>query len=426
MAVRGMGTDDASAGPGELVARVGRLGEDFHYTLVILPPDHRSLTVGLLTIATRVLLVAALDEMAQLRATLANLPMPADDYPHPELAVILTDTSDHLNLTLAMTDILDRELGVSVRGLIPATVAKQPPAIATVARWLVGQRIGWVLGAGGARGFAHIGALAALRRARLPVDCATGSSVGAIISAGVSGMMPLSYIEAALTGGALRVFRPTFPLHGVLSSRALANWFQRGDVYGHVLIEQMPRPFAVSAADLREGREIVIRRGLLWKATLASAAIPGIYPPVQIGPHMLVDGGVVNPVPISVARLLGADIVVAVDLTVPIGPHGEVGESGLVPARVPTLVDSILRSRDIIMSEIRSHTVDDSAILIIPKVTRVAMRKFVEGKQYMNTGEEAVEEVLPRLREVLPWLNEPTDGEPVYTEELDPYIFARN
>ena len=293
-----------------------------------------------------------------------------------------------------------------------------------MARWLVGQRIGWVLGAGGARGFAHIGALAALRRARLPVDCATGSSVGAIISAGVSGMMPLSYIEAALTGGALRVFRPTFPLHGHPQQsrpRQLVPARRR----------LRPRADRADAPALRRlgggpagGHEIIIRRGLLWKATLASAAIPGIYPPVQIGPHMLVDGGVVNPVPVSVARLLGADIVVAIDLTVPIGPQGEVDESGLVPARVPTLVDGILRSRDIIMSEIRSHTVDDSSILIVPKVTRVAMRNFVEGKQYMNSGEEAAEEVLPRLRELLPWLNEPTDGEPVYSEEVDPRIFA--
>lgn len=414
-AVRGIGAgDEATAAERDLPALLGRLRDDYHYTVVLLPPGHPLLTTNLLTYATRVLVVGAVGEMPQLRATLADLPMPPSAELFPDLNAVIVGAPPGMNLSVAVQDILAPALGVPVRGLIPADPARQPPALAAVARWLVGQRIGWVLGAGGARGFAHIGAIAALRRARLPVDCSSGSSVGGIIAAGISGQMTIPYIEAALTGGAYRVFRPTIPIKGILTSRALATWFQRPDVYGQVLIENMPHPFAVSTADLREGREVIIRRGPLWQATLASAAIPGIYPPVRIGQHLLVDGGVVNPVPVSVARLLGADIVVAVDLSEPLGTQQEFDPAGAPPPPIPSLIDTILRSRDIVMSEIRGHTVTDTAVLIKPEVVRVSMHNFVEGRQFMDAGAEATEKVLPRLRELLPWLNEPTDAEPVY------------
>lgn len=425
-AVRGTGAaEEAGAGQVDLPAMLGRLGDDYHYSLILMPPGHPLLTTNLLTYATRVLVIGAVDGIGPLRATLAALPMPTNKDLLPDVNVVLTGAPFGMYLTVTVQDIMQAELGVPVRGLIPADPAQHAPALATVARWLVGQRIGWVLGAGGARGFAHLGAMSALRRARLPADCAAGSSVGAIIASGVSGLMPMTYVEAALTGGSHRVFRPTLPLHGILSSRALGNWFQRGDVFGHVLIENMPLPFAVSATDLAQGREVIIRRGPLWQATLASAAIPGIYPPVRIGQHLLVDGGVVNPVPVSVAELLGADIVVAVDLSEDLAPQQEADYDGAPPSRLPTLVDTILRSRDIVMAEIRAHTVGESAILIKPQVVRVSMRNFVEGKQYMSAGEEATEAILPRLKELLPWLNEPTDGEPVYPETLDPRFGTR-
>ncbi len=411
--VRGMGAGADDAPASDLPAALGHLGETYQYALVVLPPGHPLLTIGLLTYATRVLVGERIGALTRLRATLADLPRPAAENISQEIGVVLTDVAEPIAPTATVREALSEELGVPVHGLIPAVGRRQLAAVAAVARWLVGQRIGWVLGAGGARGFAHVGAVRALRRARLPLDCAAGSSIGAIISAGVALDLSDAAIDAALRGGAGRAFRPTVPLHAILSNAALARWFRRADVFGMRQIEDTIYPFAVSATDLTQGQEIVIRRGPIWRAVLASAAIPGIYPPSLIGKQWLVDGGVVNPVPVSVARLLGADIVVAVDLSLPLVPRQELDLAGNTPPpRQPRLIETMLRARDILMSEIRAHTVGEPAILIKPQVTGVAIRDFGDGARFIAAGEEAAEAILPRLRELLPWLDEPTEAEP--------------
>src|SRR5919202_2418040 len=127
--------------------------------------------------------------------------------------------------------------------------------------------------------------------------------------------MTVEQAESVVLGAPKAVFPPRVPLYGVSGSHGIAARLRDERAYGEGRIEDLPIPFAASAADLTDGREIVLRHGPLWRAVLATAAIPGIYPPVQIGRHWLVDGGVVNPVPVSTAQLLGADLVIAVDLS---------------------------------------------------------------------------------------------------------------
>ncbi len=110
----------------------------------------------------------------------------------------------------------------------------------------------------------------------------------------------------------------TLPGRGLLSSTGIRNLLRK--TAGEILIQDLPMPLAIVAADVENHREVVIRRGLLWQAVLASISIPGIYAAQRMGEYTLVDGGVVNPVPASVAAQMGADIVLAVRLVTPRDP----------------------------------------------------------------------------------------------------------
>jgi NTE family protein len=127
----------------------------------------------------------------------------------------------------------------------------------------------------------------------------------------------------------------------------------------------------------------------------------------------LVDGGVVNPVPVATAQLLGADVVMAIDLSEPLAARQEATWDGQ-PPRKPTLLDSILRSRDIMMSEIRQHTVGEPAILIKPEVRGISLRNFGDGARFIEPGERAARDAVRRIHELLPWTAEPTEAEPPY------------
>ncbi|HEY8599854.1 MAG TPA: patatin-like phospholipase family protein [Thermomicrobiales bacterium] len=398
--VRGTGDEDATSLP----ASLGRLEAAYHLLFVVLPGDHSLLTTQLLAYATRTLVAGRADALHELRHQLTALPLAEATGVPADIGAIITAAPQRLRRTVATLDLLDAELGAPVRAIVPDGGEPYTRELAAFGRWLVGQRIGLVFGAGGPKGFAQVGALRVLRRAGLPVDVVAGTSVGALIGGGVAMEMPTEAIEASVTTLIDTLFRPTVPLHAILSSRALARWARGEQAFGNRLLEDLPIPYAVSAADLTVGREIVIRRGRLWQAVMASAAIPGIYPPVMIGKHWLVDGGVVNPVPVSIAQLLGADLIVALDLSEPLAPRQELILDDAPAPRVPYLPDTLLRSRDIMMSEIRSHTVGEPAVLINPKVAGVSLRNVRDAAPYTAAGEAATEEVLPRLRRLLPWL----------------------
>lgn len=408
-----VGAAGATFAADDLPGALRQIGLDHRHTLLLLPAGHQHLSPQLLAYATRVVATGAAGELPQLRALLASLPIPGDRTAHTDLRVVLTDAPAAMTPTVALLELLGAELRVPVQEILPARADALAPAIAKVARWLVGQRIGLVFGAGGAKGYAHLGVLRVLRQARIPLDYVVGTSIGAIAGAGAALNAPQARIEAAFASGSAHVVRPAVPYYSIFSNRALIRWMRSEAIYGDALLEDLPIPFAILAADLTEGREIVLRRGPLWQAVLASAAIPGIYPPVQIGAHWLVDGGVVNPVPVATAQLLGADVVLAIDLSEPLAPRQEATYDGQ-PPRKPTLLDSILRSRDIMMSEIRQHTAGEPSILIKPEVRGISLRNFGDGARYIAPGERAATLALRRIHELLPWTAHPTEAEPPY------------
>lgn len=175
-------------------------------------------------------------------------------------------------------------------------------------------KIGLALGSGAARGWAHIGVLRGLAEMGIEPDLIAGTSMGACVGAAhlVDRLDDMrDWADRMGLIGVLGLIDLTFRRGGLVVP---AKVFERFDFAAEIQIESLPKPFAAVACDLGTGREVWLRSGPLLDAARASAALPGLFPPVRHKDRWLTDGGLVNPVPVSVCRAMGAEVVIAVDL----------------------------------------------------------------------------------------------------------------
>ncbi len=180
-----------------------------------------------------------------------------------------------------------------------------------------GPRIGLALSGGGARGLAHIGVLRALENAGIQVDCLAGASMGGIIAAGyATGMSPAELEQEAKTATRLRrmlsLADPGAPHGGLLRGERLLSYFEH--YLGKCTFADLRLPLALVAVDLNHHREVIFREGSVALALRATMAVPGLFAPIELDGQRLVDGGLLNNLPVDVTRQLGADVVIAVDV----------------------------------------------------------------------------------------------------------------
>lgn len=268
---------------------------------------------------------------------------------------------------------------------------------------LVGEsEVGLALGAGAAKGFAHIGVLRVLEEAKIPIDYLVGCSIGAVVGSQYAYGVPLDEIARGMRGADKKLTRWTIPLRSVWSNRGLKELLS-GSGGSRVRFRDMPIPFAAVATDVSSGREVVLRRGIVWRAVMASTSVPGIFPPVIRGRRQMVDGGLVNPVPSRVARDMGADLVIAVDLMGPAARAAERAERNGDRTRVPNLVEMLWRANEIMQEEVTARSAATADVTIEPKLGRVRWSDFSRrGRQFMDAGEQAAREKLPELLAILP------------------------
>jgi NTE family protein len=187
--------------------------------------------------------------------------------------------------------------------------------ISRLARLLTRRGVGLVLSGGGARGFAHLGVIRALREARIPIDFVGGSSIGSIIAAGVAvgwsdEEMNLRYRRSFVDTNPVNDY--TFPVVALTRGRKVSRLLQRE--YGDVLIEDLRRPYFCISSNLTTGRTLEHRGGLLAEALRASVAIPGVMPPVYQGEDVLVDGAAINNLPVDVMQAHAPGLVIGSDV----------------------------------------------------------------------------------------------------------------
>jgi len=251
-------------------------------------------------------------------------------------------------------------------------------------------KVALVLGGGAARGFAHVGVIRALEQEQIPIDLIVGTSVGSLIGA----IYASDANSFELEWTAFKIEKDSIMDYGFMSAFAgmgaakgeKLEEFVRAKV-PIMNIEGLKIPFAAVATDLNRGKRVVLDRGSVARAVRASSAIPGVFMPVDHQGKLLVDGGVVDNIPVSVARERGADMIIAVDI----------GEN-VINFDITNVIDVMLQAITIMSAENAKTRKREADILIAPKVGDVGMLDFTQKKRCMQAGIEATKKMMPEIR----------------------------
>ena len=294
-------------------------------------------------------------------------------------------------------------------------------------------KIGLALGSGASRGWSHIGIIKALLREGIEPDIVCGTSVGAMIGSSYL-VGKLGYLENWVLGSTrkdvLSFFKVQLTGSGFVDKGRLKRFLNQYSAGEEHLIENLPKPFAAVATDLGNGREVWFQDGGLTEAISASMALPGLFPAVRHHHRWLVDGGLVNPVPVSTCRALGADIVIAVNLNSDVIGRHEQRKSQPPPAKkkgvlrnlkqttleysssilpdsdkqdgAPGLFASITSSINIVQDRItRSRMAGDPAeIVISPRLAHIGLLEFHRAAEAIEEGEACVQTAMKDIRKL--------------------------
>lgn len=285
---------------------------------------------------------------------------------------------------------LHRLAFIAVAALLTACAAAPPPPPPVD---IPKPKVALVLSGGAARGFAHVGVIRALEQEKIPIDLIVGTSVGSLIGAIYASdrnSFELEWTAFQLEKESLFDYGMFTAITGMgLAKGAKLEEFVKSKI-PTANIENLKIPFAAVATDLNLGKRVVLDKGSVVKAVHASSAIPGVFEPVRHQGRLLVDGGVTDNIPIGVAREMGADIVIAVDISENVENHN-----------LTNLVDVMLQAVNIMFNEnVLSHK-KDADVLITPPVGKVAMLDFTQKKQCMQAGIEETQKAMPAIKAVI-------------------------
>ena len=273
-----------------------------------------------------------------------------------------------------------------------ATVPLAPPVVSQ-AKQARNLKIGLVLGGGAARGFAHIGVIKTLEAQGIVPDIVVGTSagslVGALYAAGNSGFalhkLALDMDEAAISDWSVPFFAKA---SGVLKGEALQNYVNK--TINNASIEKLKISFGAVATDLNSGQPILFQRGNTGLAVRASSAVPSVFQPVKIGDHFYVDGGLVSPVPVRFARDMGADFVIAVNISAQ--PDMQLASTSL---------EVLLQTFAIMGQSINRHELKEADIVIQPGLGAMKGNDFNGRNLAILAGEQAAIGAMTELKQKL-------------------------
>jgi NTE family protein len=235
---------------------------------------------------------------------------------------------------------------------------------------------------------AHVGVIRALQRAGIPVDCVAGTSAGSLVGAAyAAGLEGDQLLEMALQMRWRDILQLVWPRQGFISFARLESFFAR--VTGDPTFAGLKIPYAAVTADLATGKQVVLREGRVARAVRASCSVPGIVTPVELDGRLLIDGGVVNNLPISVVRDLGADVVIAVGLAQPPGDYPR----GPLRIGIAAIEFLILNAGD------DPATAD--VHLPIPVWGLGTMVRTSQRHRLISLGQQIAEQSLPEIRALL-------------------------
>ena len=291
-------------------------------------------------------------------------------------------------------------------------------------------RVGLALGSGSARGWAHVGVIRVLEQAGIRPDMVCGTSIGALVGAAYAAD-ELESFEKWLRGLGIKEVLSLMDVRmngGMIKGERLMEFFRRSFIDRP--IEELTIPFAAVATALHSGSEVWLREGSTIEAVRASIALPGLFMPVVYDGRVLVDGALVNPVPVSLARAMGADIVIAVDLNSsrlgrPL-PDESVTETrsdvisewrnrlknnlgafiskrNETEPKLPSIMEVIASSLNIMQERISRSRMsgDPPDVIVTPRLAQLGLLDYHRSKEAIAEGQRAMEAALPDLEAIL-------------------------
>jgi NTE family protein len=256
-------------------------------------------------------------------------------------------------------------------------------------------KIALALGGGAARGFAHVGVIKALEAQGIVPDIIVGTSAGSVVAAlyaGGANGFELQKLALSMEDGSVSDW--VLPDRGFIRGEALQNFVNKALV--NRPMNALPRKLAVVATELQTGEMTVLRSGDVGLAVRASSSVPGVFQPVRIGGREFVDGGLVSPVPAKVARDMGADLVIAVDIS-----------SKPKNAKVSSMIDVLLQTFTIMSTTVAQYELGQADVVIRPDVGSIGGTDFQSKHLAILEGEKAAAEKMEQIRAALAKIGRP-------------------
>ena len=268
---------------------------------------------------------------------------------------------------------------------LPTKVEPPPPKPAKIAV---------VLGAGSSKGFAHIGVLKILESNKIPIHMIVGTSVGSVVGGLYAyGLDAFQLQKFSFSIEKADIVDLIIPENGFIKGEKLEDLVNK--TLKNTPIEKLKTPFYAVATEIQSGQEVAFGSGNTGMAVRASCSIPGVFRPVKIGDRMYVDGGVVSPVAVDVARRFGADVVIAVDIST--------GAERTFPENT---IETILQSFNIMYSKLASIQLYNADVVIKPKVGHIGSADFSKRHEAILEGEKAALEALPQIIKIVTQLRQ--------------------
>ncbi|MEY4253712.1 MAG: hypothetical protein RLZZ566_1182 [Pseudomonadota bacterium] len=252
-------------------------------------------------------------------------------------------------------------------------------------------KLGLALGGGAARGFAHIGVLQVLEEEGIKPSLVVGTSAGSVVASfyasGKTGQQ-LQWLADTMDETQFTDWANPFSGRGILRGEALGKYIN--SQLNGMKIEDMKLPLGIVATDLRTGDGILFRRGDVATAVRASSAVPSVFEPVQIAGKDFVDGGLVSPVPVRYARQMGADLVLAVDIS-----------SRPEDAKTTDMLKVLLQTFSIMSKSISQLELTQADVVVRPALPDIGSTEFSARKKSIEAGRAAMKQAMPQLRALL-------------------------
>lgn len=250
-------------------------------------------------------------------------------------------------------------------------------------------KIALVLGAGASKGFAHIGVIKILEANKIPIDMIVGTSVGSAVgSLYAYGLNAFELQKISFSIEQKDIVDFTIPDNGFIKGEKLEEYINK--ILKSTPVEKLKLPFYAVATDILNGQETIFERGNTGQVVRASCSIPGVFRPVKIGDRLYVDGGVVSPVGVDAARRLGADFVIAVDISA--------GAERVPPV---TTIETLLQSINIMYAKLAATQLSQADVVIRPKVGYIGSSDFSKRHEAILEGEKAALEMLPKIQSMI-------------------------